>query len=1025
MPKVTIYSDIDGFPHSFLGTTDNDGNTIYRGFYPEKTGLAGKGQIKNEINKDGKLHEFQYSKDIEITDEQYAKLVDRIEADKLNPPFYDLPAGSQCSVWVADVLADAGVIDNFINADVNLKEKYVNFYSNLFGDKIGKTFGGLLGTYIGWQQTLLYNPYTQALGINILKRQEEDKIIKSIIEKNKSKKEQQMDKNITSPTSSLTKPVMLASSNSVATDGFVDYGVSNDAFSTLQIANEANDKFIVTRANINESLEDIFSIECFAYINLVKNPLYENLESIYNDNAQTGIYRYLDKGMKLSIKRPSSTNKSIIPSNSGSDYIYFSGIVSDVEYLGVDDDSSTNIDKKYFFKFKLTSSLYRLSINRANRIYTDQSVLEVVKEILSFNKQRLTKELDFSNIKNSYNKKEFIAQYNESDLAFITRLCHDSGIYFYEDNEKIYFHDTFILAYSNQAEGLAQSGPSKGKEARKVSFNVNLNNNLASEHINKITKSETLKANSFTHSFQNTAYPNVLESKNEKIFDEQVNIYDKHINLDEYSFSDTRLLEVSTYLKKLRSDMLLKEFIASSNVFALNLNDNISVAIDQSSGEYEFKIIAIKHTYIDESVLENTLNLGDNVPLKDKKFISSYTNELSIIPSSVKFVPSYKQKPKAPDITLGLVVGQDGLNSQTNTIHTDSYGRVKVRLNAFSTQEQIDKDDTINASYHKSAYLRVITPIASNSSGFFAIPRIGDEVIISFLQNDIDNPVVSGSLYNASNMPLVNVDNNYHQTSLSSKTIGANETGINEITLSNLKNKEQIYVKAEKDYDELVNNDFSQTILNDKSSQVHGSYTERVKKAHIQTIDLAKNVNVGGEYLTTVGLSKDTVVGVSNTLNVAVDDTTRVGQDRHEFVGNDKFVEIKSNLNTTIHNDETKEIKGTKEQNIDGSYKLNSQKGINEFSNEHIVLQANNYIDINAKSNFTTKTAAQHTEMADSKFSEIETTYEVNAKNEIIHQVGSTKVTINGASVVIEVGGIKAIFDSMGLRVIGGDIKAL
>jgi hypothetical protein len=143
MPKVTIYSDIDGFPHSFLGTTDNDGNTIYRGFYPEKTGLAGKGQIKNEINKDGKLHEFQYSKDIEITDEQYAKLVDRIEADKLNPPFYDLPAGSQCSVWVADVLADAGVIDNFINADVNLKEKYVNFYSNLFGDKIGKTFGGL------------------------------------------------------------------------------------------------------------------------------------------------------------------------------------------------------------------------------------------------------------------------------------------------------------------------------------------------------------------------------------------------------------------------------------------------------------------------------------------------------------------------------------------------------------------------------------------------------------------------------------------------------------------------------------------------------------------------------------------------------------------------------------------------------------------------------------------------------------------------------------------------------------------
>ena len=935
------------------------------------------------------------------------------------------------------------------NSEIKNYEKQDTFtkFSEVI-DGTGKTFG-VLGcktceavaevakTGIDNQKEKIYNEYKEAKrgGIeesvktmrNLTDTDIEmfEKALQQEEENEKRLKEQQMDKNLTSPTSSLTKPVMLASSNSVATDGFVDYGISNDTFSTLQIANESNDKFIVTRADVYENLESIFSIECFAYINLVKNPLYENLDTIYNnDKSYSSIYKYLDKSIKLSIKRPSSTNKNIVPDGSSND-MHFSGIVSDVEYLGVDDETSTNIDKKYFFKFKLTSPLYRLSINRANRIYTDQSILEVVKDILAFNKQRLTKELDFSNIKNNYNKREFIAQYNESDLAFITRLCHDSGIYFYEDNEKIYFHDTFILAYSNQNENFTSSDTSSGKEARKVSFNVNLNNNLATEHINKITKSETLKANSFTHSFQNTAYPNVLESKNEKIFDEQVNIYDKHINLDEYSFSDTSLLEVSTYLKKLRSDMLLKEFTASSNVFALNLNDNISVAIDASKGEYEFKIIALKHTYIDESVLENTLNLGDNVPFKDKKFISSYTNEISIIPSSVKFVPSYKQKPKAPDITLGLVVGQDGLNSQNNTIHTDSYGRVKVRLNAFSTQEIIDKDDAINASYHKSAYLRVITPIASNSSGFFAIPRIGDEVIISFLQNDIDNPVVSGSLYNASNTPLVNVDRNYHQTSLSSKTIGANETGINEITLSNLKNKEQIYVKAEKDYDELVNNDFSQTILNDKSSQVHGSYTERVKKAHIQTIDLDKNVNIGGEYLTTVGLSKDTVVGVSNTLNVAVDNNTRVGQDSHEFVGHDKFVEVKSNLNTTIHNDEMREVKGTKEQNIDGGYKLNSQKGINEFSNEHIVLQANSYIDINAKSNFTTKTAAQHTEIADSKFSNIETTYEVNAKDKIIHQVGSTKVTIEGSSVVIEVAGVKAIFDSRGLRVIGGDIKAL
>ena len=184
-----------------------------------------------------------------------------------------------------------------------------------------------------------------------------EKALQQEEENEKRLKEQQMDKNLTSPTSSLTKPVMLASSNSVATDGFVDYGVSNDTFSTLQIANESNDKFIVTRADIYENLESIFSIECFAYINLVKNPLYENLDTIYNnDKSYSSIYKYLDKSIKLSIKRPSSTNKNIVPDGSSND-MHFSGIVSDVEYLGVDDETSTNIDKKYFFKFKLASPL--------------------------------------------------------------------------------------------------------------------------------------------------------------------------------------------------------------------------------------------------------------------------------------------------------------------------------------------------------------------------------------------------------------------------------------------------------------------------------------------------------------------------------------------------------------------------------------------------------------------------------------------------------------------------------------------
>ncbi|WP_430640803.1 bacteriophage T4 gp5 trimerisation domain-containing protein, partial [Campylobacter jejuni] len=132
------------------------------------------------------------------------------------------------------------------------------------------------------------------------------------------------------------------------------------------------------------------------------------------------------------------------------------------------------------------------------------------------------------------------------------------------------------------------------------------------------------------------------------------------------------------------------------------------------------------------------------------------------------------------------------------------------------------------------------------------------------------------SLYNGANPSLVNLPFNDHQTSLSSKTIGVNEEGYNELTLSNIKDKEQIYLKAQKDYDELVQHNFTQRILNDKDSIVDGIYNERIKKVHTQTIDLAKNVNVGGEYLTNVGLSTPTFKVLLNPTMVSLDKPTLV-----------------------------------------------------------------------------------------------------------------------------------------------------
>ena len=797
--------------------------------------------------------------------------------------------------------------------------------------------------------------------------------------------------------------------------------------------------FTVTKATIKESLEEIFFAECEGYCESMESPLVQSLNSTLSNDLDG--YKFLDKQAVLKIKKIALQNASdkssvSLPGSQDTDESVYNGIISEVGYIGTSNTGGykSSISQKYFFKFVLSSPLFRLSINSANRIFTDQTIIDVIKEILKFYRTSLIKEVDFSNVKNSYEPREYISQYNESDLNFLQRICFNNGIYFYEDDSKIYFYDTVTISgfeLANQ-DGATSNAPSSFRE---VNFNPNINNALKQECIKAINKTEILNANNFSYSSQNTMYPTVLDTVNSK--QNEKTKYNAHFHLGQYSFTQQGSLNIPTELKRRRSILNLNTYIADSNVFGLKLNNGVSLSYDPSAlkndTKFDFKIIALVQNFVDETNLENRLDTNDIVPISGKSFSTSYSNQIIMLPSSTVYVPKFKTKPRSPEVTLGVVIGNNGIDDEKNTIHTDEHGRVKVRINAFSSQETVDNSTSFNPNginstntkdYSHSAYLRVMTPIASSDSGFFAIPRIGDEVVVSFLEGDIDKPMVSASLYNAYNPQLPNLPSDYHQTTLSSKTIGVNESGRNEFTFSNLKDKEHIYLKAQKDYGELIQHDFTQTILNDKSSKVLGTYTERIQEAHVQTIDLAKNVNVGAEYLTTVGLSKDTVVGLSNTVNVGVDNKIRVGQDSSEYVGNDKNIEIKGNLDTVIYQNENRTVKEDKKDVIEGSYEMSSSKGINKYTQEHIVLQADNYIDIKSKSNLTTNTDSQHTEVADSKFSDIKSNYEVDAGNQILHQVGNAQIEITANNVIIRAGGVEAIFDQRGITVIGGEVRA-
>ncbi|EAL8499781.1 type VI secretion protein VgrG [Campylobacter jejuni] len=837
--------------------------------------------------------------------------------------------------------------------------------------------------------------------------------------------------------------------------------MSLNSYMSLNISNSTSNPlpFKITKALIKESLEELFSIECEGFFESLEQDLF-SLNTLTNASSHPSTpttFNFhpnvlIDQEAILSIHNPYENNTLNFDNNEVKNY---KGIITYIKYLGINHESALNINDstsntkqiqyKHFFSFKLQSVLIRLSLNKANRIYTHTNIIEVIKQTLGFYQDILHKEIDYSNIHFNYEEQELISQYNESDLDFITRLSHNNGIFFYEDENTIYFCDVY-----------------KNVKNKEIEYNPNINNILNQACISSIYKEQSLRTNSFTHSSINANTPlNLLSLHSSKVpYEQELNnkaCYNEHFYESEYSFTKSIDLKTKPSLKEKRALVLNESLLAKSNIYHLSLGDFITLNYKEFNHQEEIKnqdeekqdkasllkdfiIIANTQILIDDAILANSINTNDHLNLKDLNLNKSYSNTLTLLKKNIIFTPSFKAKPKAPNSTQGIVIGESkDIESERNTIYTDEHGRVKVRINLYANQEELDNDtfiandiDTNSSnlssntykSYHHTPFLRVASHIASNHSGFFHTPRIGDEVIISFLDDDIDKPYVSSSLYNGANPSLVNLPFNDHQTSLSSKTIGVNEEGYNELTLSNIKDKEQIYLKAQKDYDELVQHNFTQRILNDKDSIVDGIYNERIKKVHTQTIDLAKNVNVGGEYLTNVGLSKDTIVGLSNTLNVGVDNKVRVSKNSSEYVGENKDIEIGANQNTIIHKDEIRNVKGNKKEVVEGHYDINisdkmqvlSEKEMDYKSKDNILFTSNESIGFESDKNTSM--------VADNITTYAKTIHELKADSEATIQVGETIINAKPDCVIIKAGGVEVTIDSNGLVVKGGELKA-
>lgn len=299
-----------------------------------------------------------------------------------------------------------------------------------------------------------------------------------------------------------------------------------------------------------------------------------------------------------------------------------------------------------------------------------------------------------------------------------------------------------------------------------------------------------------------------------------------------------------------------------------------------------------------------------------------YQNSFEVLSTSAVYrPPRFTPKPVVPGSQTATVVGP-----KDQEIFTDKYGRVKVQF-PWDREGKLDADS--------SCWVRVATTWAGRNWGMFSLPRIGQEVIVDFLEGDPDQPIIVGSVYNAHQMPAYKQPD--HKTKSwvkSNSTLGGE--GYNEIRFEDLKGSEQIYIHGERNYDMRIRNE-SMTIVNNHCHMIVGGkdvtndkdmkadYREKIHQDKHLHIMRHQHEWVEGNMRLTIGHGEEKEGGNLSEL-IAASRYTTIGGASHSHVKKDQLtlidktqqLHIKEGSWATIEKTDATHVKGDRYVDADG-----------------------------------------------------------------------------------------------------------
>lgn len=366
------------------------------------------------------------------------------------------------------------------------------------------------------------------------------------------------------------------------------------------------------------------------------------------------------------------------------------------------------------YSLVLVPTLERLSLRHNSRIFQLKTVQDIISQIL----QEMGV-VDFSfALKRTLSQREFCVQYRESDLAFVHRLAAEEGITYYIEQADgkhtvVFFDDNALIA--KYAGAVPHNGLSGGQTDNPFVSQFRIEHQSEPSHL-------TFK----DYSFKKPNY-GFLQEKAGSDLSFQQSSYEHYDFPGRYKDDGAGLAYSQIRLEYLRRESSLGS--GKSNHPALragvkfDLSDNL-----EASANRDWVVVEVTHQGTQPQALEEEGGQG----------ATTYNNQFKVIPANITWRAKPQPKPQVDGPMIAQVVGPAG-----EEIYCDEHGRVKVHF-------PWDRESKQNE--HSSCWVRVSQGWAGAQYGFMAVPRIGHEVIVSFLHGDPDQPIITGRTYHATNV---------------------------------------------------------------------------------------------------------------------------------------------------------------------------------------------------------------------------------------------------------------------------------